>query len=87
MITTDQSKHGRLSDIDLKDSKGWSRSTSENGRSRCSIEFVTRAHLFLHLSLRTDLVDASFWGFSQEQTIGWLRQSEVKHGRVAMAGT
>jgi len=31
------------------------------------------------------LCDAAFWGFSQEQTIGWLRQSEIKHGRVAMA--
>jgi hypothetical protein len=32
-----------------------------------------------------NLVDAGFWGFDQAQTIGWLRQSEVKHGRVAMA--
>lgn len=31
------------------------------------------------------LCDAAFWGLSQEQTIGWLRQAEVKHGRVAMA--
>lgn len=32
-----------------------------------------------------DLGASSFWGCSQEQTIGWLRQAEVKHGRVAMA--
>jgi hypothetical protein len=32
-----------------------------------------------------NLADAGFWGFDQAQTIGWLRQSEVKHGRVAMA--
>ena len=31
------------------------------------------------------LVDAGYWGFSQEGTIGWLRQSEIKHSRVAMA--
>lgn len=30
-------------------------------------------------------VDAAFWGKSDEATIGWLRQSEVKHSRVAMA--
>jgi hypothetical protein len=24
------------------------------------------------------LCDAGFWGLSQEQTVGWLRQSEVK---------
>mmetsp|Transcript_5215 Transcript_5215/g.10568 ORF Transcript_5215/g.10568 Transcript_5215/m.10568 type:complete len:176 (-) Transcript_5215:530-1057(-) len=31
------------------------------------------------------LTDAGFWGKDQEFTIGWLRQAEVKHGRVAMA--
>jgi hypothetical protein len=31
-----------------------------------------------------DLADAGYWGFSQEQTIGWLRHSEIKHGRIAM---
>lgn len=32
-----------------------------------------------------DLANAAFWGQSQDFTIGWLRQSEIKHGRVAMA--
>jgi len=31
------------------------------------------------------LSDAGFWGKSDEFTIGWLRQSEIKHSRVAMA--
>eukprot|EP00545_Synedropsis_sp_CCMP1620_P006107 CAMPEP_0119002784 /NCGR_PEP_ID=MMETSP1176-20130426/119_1 /TAXON_ID=265551 /ORGANISM="Synedropsis recta cf, Strain CCMP1620" /LENGTH=250 /DNA_ID=CAMNT_0006954309 /DNA_START=34 /DNA_END=786 /DNA_ORIENTATION=- len=32
-----------------------------------------------------DLTSSAFWGKSEEATIGWLRQSEIKHGRVAMA--
>lgn len=31
------------------------------------------------------LTNAALWGKGEEFTIGWLRQSEIKHGRVAMA--
>ncbi len=31
------------------------------------------------------LTEAAFWGQNKDATIGWLRQSEIKHGRVAMA--
>merc|ERR1719354_790451 len=31
------------------------------------------------------LTEAGLWGQSNEFTIGWLRQAEIKHGRVAMA--
>lgn len=32
-----------------------------------------------------NLSDLDFWGKGNEATIGWLRQSEIKHGRIAMA--
>jgi len=30
------------------------------------------------------LSDNEFWGESNEATIGWIREAEIKHGRVAM---
>jgi len=32
------------------------------------------------------LSDKEFWGTSNEATIGFLRESEIKHGRIAMFG-
>jgi hypothetical protein len=32
------------------------------------------------------LGEATFWDNTNEETIGWLRHAEIKHGRVAMAG-
>jgi hypothetical protein len=33
-----------------------------------------------------NLADGEFWGDSTEATIGFLRESEIKHGRIAMFG-
>jgi hypothetical protein len=30
------------------------------------------------------LADQDFWGTTSEETIGFLRESEIKHGRIAM---
>lgn len=32
-----------------------------------------------------NIADSAFWGKSDDFTIGWLRHSEIKHGRVSMA--
>jgi len=32
------------------------------------------------------LAEAEFWDNTNEETIGWLRHAEIKHGRIAMAG-
>jgi len=31
-----------------------------------------------------NLAEQDFWGKGSEYTVGWLRQSEIKHGRIAM---
>ena len=33
-----------------------------------------------------DLAGLDLWGQGETATIGWLRESEIKHGRIAMAG-
>lgn len=30
------------------------------------------------------LSDLNLWGQGEEATIGWIRESEIKHGRIAM---
>lgn len=32
-----------------------------------------------------NLAEAEFWGQSNEATIGYLRHSEIKHGRIAVS--
>jgi len=32
------------------------------------------------------LSEAELWNYSNEESIGWIRHAEIKHGRIAMAG-
>jgi len=32
------------------------------------------------------LAEQDFWGQGEEATVGWLREAEIKHGRIAMFG-
>jgi hypothetical protein len=51
----------------------------------CSAWAETSTNSFALPTVLLGMVDSGYWGFSQERTIGWLRESEIKHGRVAMA--
>ena len=33
-----------------------------------------------------NLAEFDFWGQGEEATVGWLREAEIKHGRIAMFG-
>jgi len=40
--------------------------------------------LLIFLDDPLSLSDQDFWGWGNEATVGFLRQSEIKHGRIAM---
>jgi len=76
-------------------SLGFSGAAAPRGPMRSSVVMETKADL---VQLATDLnpvvgfwdplelADQNFWGQGNEATIGWLREAEIKHGRIAMAG-
>jgi len=48
------------------------------------IELAEKANPVVKFYDPLNLADADFWGQGNEATIGFLRQSEIKHGRIAM---
>jgi hypothetical protein len=48
------------------------------------IPVAEKANPFVKFYDPLNLADKDFWGKGNEETIGWLRQSEIKHGRIAM---
>ena len=82
-----------LSLVTLPTSFAGSAAIATNVRATC-VRMETEADLMvlakkLNPSLGyynpTPLAQMEFWGKSQESSIGFLRQAEIKHGRVAMA--
>ena len=42
------------------------------------------SHLLIMEGARVHLLQAEFWDNTNEETIGFLRHAEIKHGRIAM---
>ncbi|KAL3767011.1 hypothetical protein ACHAWU_004509 [Discostella pseudostelligera] len=65
-------------------------STSRGGvtsisESKADLEFLAgKANPIVKYYDPLNLATQDFWGKGNEATIGWLRQSEIKHGRIAM---
>lgn len=53
--------------------------------SKADLEAIaSKANPFVKFYDPLNLAEQEFWGKSNEETIAWLRQSEIKHGRIAM---
>jgi len=63
---------------------GSSRNVAVQGGKDELIAVAEKANPFVKFYDPLNLADKDFWGKGNEETIGWLRQSEIKHGRIAM---
>merc|ERR1719384_2173250 len=64
---------------------GSSRNVALNEGKSDLVAIAEKANPFVKFYDPLSLADKDFWGWGNEATIGFLRQSEIKHGRVAMA--
>ena len=61
------------------------RSATSISETKADLEaLATKANPTVKFYDPMSLSDQDFWGKGNEATIGWLRQSEIKHGRIAM---
>jgi len=59
--------------------------TSALGATKADLQAIAeKANPIVKFYDPLNLADKDFWGFGNEATIGFLRQSEIKHGRIAM---
>jgi hypothetical protein len=59
--------------------------TSQLSETKADLEaLATKANPTIKYYDPLNLADQDFWGKGNEATIAWLRQSEIKHGRIAM---
>merc|ERR1719384_2627916 len=63
---------------------GSSRNVALNEGKSDLVAIAEKANPFVKFYDPLSLADKDFWGFGNEATIGWLRQAEIKHGRIAM---
>lgn len=64
---------------------GLPRSSSSLGESKADLESMAKKlNPLIGFYDPLNLTESALWGTSNEFTIGWLRQAEIKHGRVAM---
>ena len=62
-----------------------SRSVTSINESKADLESLAqKANPTVKFYDPLSLADQNFWDRGNEATIGWLRQSEIKHGRIAM---
>ncbi|KAL7446336.1 hypothetical protein ACHAXH_008688 [Discostella pseudostelligera] len=62
-----------------------SRGVTSISESKADLEFLAgKANPIVKYYDPLNLATKDFWGKGNEATIGWLRQSEIKHGRIAM---
>eukprot|EP00557_Chaetoceros_sp_GSL56_P005425 CAMPEP_0176490430 /NCGR_PEP_ID=MMETSP0200_2-20121128/7866_1 /TAXON_ID=947934 /ORGANISM="Chaetoceros sp., Strain GSL56" /LENGTH=258 /DNA_ID=CAMNT_0017887735 /DNA_START=23 /DNA_END=799 /DNA_ORIENTATION=- len=61
------------------------RSTTQVGETKADLEVLAKKlNPIVGFYDPLNLAEAQFWGTSNEATIGFLRHSEIKHGRIAM---
>ena len=68
----------------VSNTAGSSSSTALFGGKEDLVAVAEKANPYVKFYDPMNLAEKDFWGQGNEATIGFLRQSEIKHGRIAM---